>query len=527
MKHSIFIIALLFGLMAFPSCVAILSRAKQPVNISSELPGAKIYMAGNPVASPRVHVPKVPGVMEFRVQKEGYLDRSYTISSSKANPLRYLNVLWLPTIFGLVLAPLDLWNPKVYQYKSQYIIPANEPEPPKRQENEKYLIVKETSFDMPKNAIVEKKFTYEDKYMASKPGMMKRYVESDQNLFDLDELAHFQKNFLHTYQYRDTSQKLFSSYGNSLFINTKIKDLVFNTVNPRLFVTQHAISSPKINADMKVEYEILDYYGQSMLKKEFSVTTDFFALDMEKLNSRMSADSIGSGHSRTVQNGLAISMSRLLHSQEFRSLLPKSEEKNRNEAIEISRPAVLTSRLNDLVKAAVTIQNGPSHGSGFIISESGYIITNFHVVSNEDNGKLSVILNDGTVLPAAIVRYSTRSDLALLKIERTGLPCMTLQDESKEAEIGISVSTIGTPNSLELGQSVAKGIVSGFRRGDNISYNQTDMSLNAGNSGGAMITKEGHVMGVVTLKMMGAGVQGIGFGTPASYIYSDLNIKYK
>jgi S1-C subfamily serine protease len=104
---------------------------------------------------------------------------------------------------------------------------------------------------------------------------------------------------------------------------------------------------------------------------------------------------------------------------------------------------------------------------------------------------------------------------------------MALQDNGQEPEIGSPISTIGTPNSVELGQSVAKGIVSGFRVGNGISYIQTDISLNGGNSGGAFISKEGHVIGIAALKLVGEDVNGIGFGIPVSHVFSDLGLRYK
>jgi S1-C subfamily serine protease len=78
-----------------------------------------------------------------------------------------------------------------------------------------------------------------------------------------------------------------------------------------------------------------------------------------------------------------------------------------------------------------------------------------------------------------------------------------------------------------LGQSATKGIVSGFRKANGISYLQTDMSINSGNSGGAILTTEGLVTGVVTARLVGIGVEGIGFGIPSHLIFNELNVKYK
>ena len=86
---------------------------------------------------------------------------------------------------------------------------------------------------------------------------------------------------------------------------------------------------------------------------------------------------------------------------------------------------------------------------------------------------------------------------------------------------------IGTPEDISLGQSVTKGIVSGKRKFEDKIYIQTDVTINSGNSGGPLLNEKGQVVGMVTMKLVGDGVEGLGFCVPSNQIMEILNIKYK
>ena len=159
-------------------------------------------------------------------------------------------------------------------------------------------------------------------------------------------------------------------------------------------------------------------------------------------------------------------------------------------------------------------------GSGFIISEDGYVITNAHVVA--DTRDVSIVLSDGTTYPAEIKGYDTTTDVAVLKADASGLPTATLGNSS-EIAVGDMVAAIG--NSLgTLGFTQTVGFVSGINRevtSSNTVLNmiQTDAAINAGNSGGPLFNMQGEVIGITTAKYSGttgsgASIEGIGFAIP-------------
>lgn len=156
-------------------------------------------------------------------------------------------------------------------------------------------------------------------------------------------------------------------------------------------------------------------------------------------------------------------------------------------------------------------------GSGVIVSPAGYVLTNNHVIEEAD--EIEVILNDGRKSAAKVIGTDPETDLAILKIELTDLPVITLGN-SDALEIGDQVLAIGNP--FGVGQTVTSGIVSALGRtqlGINTFENfiQTDAAINPGNSGGALVDVNGHLMGINTaIYSRSGGSMGIGFAIPTS-----------
>ena len=171
-------------------------------------------------------------------------------------------------------------------------------------------------------------------------------------------------------------------------------------------------------------------------------------------------------------------------------------------------------------------------GSGIIISEDGYILTNNHVVDTSSSNSYSyydisdatsvkVKLNSGTygddaTYDAKIVGKDSQTDLAVLKIDKTGLTAAEFGD-SDQAVVGEFVMAVGSP--LGLDTTVTQGIISAVNReveseGTKYTCIQTDAAINSGNSGGALVNSDGKVIGINTLKLSGSGVEGIGFAIP-------------
>lgn len=190
-------------------------------------------------------------------------------------------------------------------------------------------------------------------------------------------------------------------------------------------------------------------------------------------------------------------------------------------------PSIVGISISYNVRAFGMTQTAEASGSGVIISEDGYILTNNHVVSSSDSSSyyqvseatdITVSLyNSDKTYSAKIVGTDKQTDLAIIKIDAEGLTAADIGD-SDSVKVGEFVLAVGNP--LGLKTSVTSGIVSALGRDitseDGTVYHvmQTDCAINSGNSGGALVNSNGQVIGINTLKLSGTGIEGVGFAIP-------------
>lgn len=165
-----------------------------------------------------------------------------------------------------------------------------------------------------------------------------------------------------------------------------------------------------------------------------------------------------------------------------------------------------------------------SWGSGIVVSSDGYILTNTHVI--DEGERATVQLYDGTTCAAKLVAADSQSDVAILKIEKTGLTPAVFAS-SKNIRTGDAVCAIGNPLSPDYSLTMTSGIISATSR--EVSYNgavmnllQTDTSINEGNSGGPLFNNRGQVIGITNMKIVSSfsNIEGIGFAIPSDTLQS-------
>ncbi len=204
------------------------------------------------------------------------------------------------------------------------------------------------------------------------------------------------------------------------------------------------------------------------------------------------------------------------------------------------QPSIVGIKVEYTVNSIFMNQQGTAtaEGSGIIISENGYILTNNHVINSSSTSsyyeigqanKVTVHLyNDTTEYTATVVGTDEETDLAVIKIDKEGLTAAEIGD-SDSVQVGEFSMAIGNP--LGMQSSVTSGIISALNRdvtdsdGKTFKLIQTDAAINSGNSGGALVNSQGQVIGVNTLKVSATGVEGMGFAIPinsAKPIYEQL-----
>lgn len=168
----------------------------------------------------------------------------------------------------------------------------------------------------------------------------------------------------------------------------------------------------------------------------------------------------------------------------------------------------------DFFNRKVLVERGA--GSGVIFDPNGYIATNYHVV--QDAQEITVSLADGRTFTGRVLGTDPATDLAVVKVEATGLPTAVLGD-SDSLMVGEPAIAIGNPLGMEFRGSVTVGVISALNRSIEIGERkfkliQTDAAINPGNSGGALVNADGVVVGINSAKISVAGVEGIGFAIP-------------
>jgi len=186
--------------------------------------------------------------------------------------------------------------------------------------------------------------------------------------------------------------------------------------------------------------------------------------------------------------------------------------------LKASASADFSGIIEDAIKSVVTIRTDISQGTGFIIDDEGYVVTNYHVMQNAKSA--GIFTYEGETHSVSLVGYDSNFDIALLKI--TGDFEKLRFDDSNDIQIGEKVIAIGNPLGLQF--SVSEGIISATHRQGPSSveaYIQTDAALNPGNSGGPLINTQGRVVGINNFKV--GGGENLGFALESNYIEDIVN----
>ena len=200
-------------------------------------------------------------------------------------------------------------------------------------------------------------------------------------------------------------------------------------------------------------------------------------------------------------------------------------------------PSIVSIYVDYSVNYFGRTQTASGQGSGVIISNDGYILTNNHVISSADSSSYYEVskansikvklYGDDTEYEAKIIGSDETTDLAVIKIEKDGLTTAEFGD-SNSVQVGEFVLAVGDPYGLE--HTVTAGIISALNRKvtvDGVEYKvmQGDCAINSGNSGGAFVNSQGQVIGIATLKLSGNGIEGVSFAIPINdtiSVYKEL-----
>ncbi len=518
-------------------CGSIFCSRNQWVTINSATPGGTITYNGAKVGETKARVKfrKRRTYQQLTVTKEGYKSANHIVALNKRSPAFAFAVLDAFPLSGwMMFIMMDLGSPRTFRYKKVQNIPALEKLEPRN--NEKYLQANKIAIEAAKEDITYIRHKGMKRYNAfinsggkkskNEKSLVKESISVENTVFtDALNSTLVQMGFIDT-------NSVFSHNGNSLYLNATIKKIIIHEVAfPRDVSTSAVNPNSLVCAELHIDWELLDVYKQKVTSLQTTRISGMYAINTHKVqwhkDKPRPEDSTKERVADAIKDNIQLSFMQVRKELAKNGFLKMSGDARADTSMAIlieRQPLKAGSRINDYLKSSVTVKVDDGHGSGVVISANGYIVTNYHVVAGTK--KTEIIFDDGTSVIAEVVKTNPLADLALLKINKDGLQPLPL-NESQAIESGTDVWAIGTPRSLELGQSVSKGVVSNTRAREGIDYIQTDVKVNPGNSGGALINKDGLVLGIVSSKIVGTGIEGLSFAIATREVFSKLNIKYK
>ena len=361
---------------------------------------------------------------------------------------------------------------------------------------------------------------YNPSYRDYKKGKLKTKVNiNTENGIKIDDTYYSDElnNILKRNGYIDTTGLVLkSNYNQNAYLDAKILGYKYIWIQNSGRPTDNR-KTGFINVELKIKWDVLDFYKKPIYSDTIKSKSGEFVSFIKSANSDYEKDA--------MKDAMETGLYTLLNSTKFKSVMKmeKVSIADTLKFLEIKDSKTYVSSIEQAVQSSVTIKSAKGHGSGFFISENGYIVTNYHVIA--DTAKLEIILNDGSKFKPKLVRFNKESDLALLKIEKNNIIPFKLPD-TESAAMGREIYVIGTPSATDLSQTLTKGIISSIRKqGNGSKIIQTDASISGGNSGGPLIDKEARLLGIVNAKLVGLGIEGISFAIPANEIPKELVIK--
>ena len=510
--------------MLLSSCASILNSSNQKVTIQKNEEDEILVAREVPSVVDGKYLLKRDGnAKQVTVKTEGYMDRNIVVGQYKRSPLYILS--WVPFGALFLIPPLMDVSPKSYNYQKEINvkdIPLIPVVPPK-EEKAKELQIRKVSVDLDGENM---KYSFYGGYSNFlEDNVISQDMNKSNNSIKLENttFSDVLNQQLKEKGYIDTNRRILkNSYLNNMLLNAEIIDLKISKVSSG----GGQISFSFIFLNLSIKWELLDYYGESIYSHTTDTQSGHYDLSLPDVDGKSPND-------LAIIEAVEAGFSEIINSEKVDSLMndrSQIEKEAAVEEIQIKPSKEYVSNFNEAIESTVTIKMKDGFGSGFLISDDGYIITNYHVVS--DTAKLKVELNDKTKKDIEIIRTSKLYDLALLKVDLTDksdLKPFNL-NKSKDFELATKVYAVGTPTAQDLSQSVTQGIISGIRSNSDTTTTkliQTDASVNSGNSGGPLINKNGTVLGIVSSKVKGFSVEGVAFAIPAHNVYDRLNISLK
>jgi len=529
-------------MLSLSSCASIFISKKQNVEFNTKTKDAVVYANNEEIGKGKTFSTKIQrgNTVQIVVQAPEYKDSYYAMLATKRP-----GAFWPLLILDIPLAPLygisflyDFQAPNCTSFdkvqtitpKYKYIYRATDDKYvdlsaiklniKDKDKDFKYYYVEykedlDAQFDK-----AEKASQKEAEKLAKKEAKKKKVnkLENDNSIkFDDTKFSDNVYKTLKKTGYIDTINRIFPDNNNTIQVEGVISH-----------ISRYSVSGLVDNyykSKLDIKWYIKNTYGETLDSVKLTEYSGDFAIPYVygKDNSdkfyKMYADAVDVSFIKLLSNATYKKYAKI-----------NTDFKMTDPVLTVSKPKQYVQEPSDAMAASVIIKRkDKGHGSGFAITNDGYILTNFHVIAGKTPNKqeeLTVVLSTGEEIPAKVIRFNRMRDIALLKIDRTFAKPFLLASD-KTFKILQEVYTVGAPKSVELGQSITLGLLSNERNQNNNSLLQLNMSVNSGNSGGPLFDRTGVLHGVIKSKLVGFSTEGIGFAIPSYLIPEYLNLAIK
>ncbi len=309
---------------------------------------------------------------------------------------------------------------------------------------------------------------------------------------------------------------LISRYDKFISLSVRVKE------GESTFITQGSMKK----FDLKLEWYLNDKFNHPVDSMEVIATSQWMYAGYDYLSG--SSNSYAADYS-AMHTLIEDAMVKLVHNPDFslkvRDVKNKMDKEFNNQTeIVIDTPMSSVHSLDDAIQTQVTIEIDDYHGSGCVISSTGHILTSYKIIQDADS--ISVLMMDGAKYKAEVLRKDPLSNVALIKIDTTGLIALKPIADAN-LKLGSDLFAIGTPADKMLSQTITRGVVSGSRLENDIEFIQTDARLSAGDNGCPLVTSNGSLAGIVNEKILDRGVEGLSFAVPIETVLQRLKIRFQ
>ena len=547
----------------FSGCASIIIPKKQTVTFTTNSSDNEVYVNKEMVGKGKsfsAKVDKTGGHSSQVVIRKKDAKDVYDVMLKKGRPIAFYPLATVSTMLYFYPLLWDLASQNCVSYYSNYNFNPS-PEESKltnRTENDKYLDVNTISLniqdktkDLPyiyvdydpanfkksiqdgetkaqkesdRQAIAAKKAAERNKNKAKNTKRLEEDVEPNNLTSDDTKYTEEMYNLLKKTKFIDNVNKIFHNYNNTLVLDASIKKITTYEIANRW--------GKFYKGKVGITWYIKNTYNEII---DSIVTTEFSGNFKSISTYNYSTSSYNyEGWTKLIGDALTISYLKLGKNPIFvKNLKVIKTFKIEDAALSIDGPnsgEIITNK-TEAFKGTVIVKvkekgKDMGHGSGFAITKDGYILTNYHVIAGSNTKKqcdVTVILANGSEVPAKVVRFNRFKDVAFIKIDANFDKVFELSAKNT-AEVMQDVYTIGAPKSIDLGQTVTVGIISNFREYNETKFIQLGMAINGGNSGGPVFDSQGHLHGIVVSKLVGFSTEGVGFAIPSYLVADYLNL---